>query len=105
MIKGALLPLVDRILVSFIFGSLVRGNESSSSDLDVMVVGNVAFAHIVSILSPIQEVLIREINPIVYPPEEFQAKLKKDNHFLKMIMEGPKIFLIGDQNELEKLAE
>jgi predicted nucleotidyltransferase len=71
-LRQALAPLADTILVAFIFGSMVSGEINRSSDLDVMVIGDISFADGVSALSPVQEVLSREINPTVYPPGEFK---------------------------------
>jgi predicted nucleotidyltransferase len=105
VLRTALIPIADRINVAFLFGSLVRGDEGSRSDVDIMVVGDVTFTEVVLALSHIQETVQREINPIVYPPEEFRSKLAADHHFLKTTLIGPKFFLIGDEHELTKLAE
>jgi predicted nucleotidyltransferase len=105
ILKAAFVPLTDLINVAFLFGSLVRGDERSSSDVDVLVVGNVSFAEVVSVLEQVQETIRREINPIVYPPKEFRSKLAAKHHFLKTTLDSPKFFLIGDKNELEKLVE
>jgi predicted nucleotidyltransferase len=105
VLKAALVPLTDRIKVAFLFGSLVRGGQRSSSDVDVMVVGDVSFAEVVSALGRVQETIRREINPLIYPPEEFRSKLSEDHHFLKRALEGSKFFLIGDDYELAKLVE
>ena len=105
VLRAALVPLADRIRVAFLFGSLVRGRERSSSDVDVMVVGDVTFAEVVSALGRVQETIHREINPLIYPPEEFRSKLAADHHFLKKALEGTKFFLIGDDYELAKLVE
>ncbi len=105
VLRTALVPLADRINVAFLFGSLVRGGERSSSDVDIMIVGNVTFAEVVSVLGRVQETVRREINPLVYPPEEFRFKLAADHHFLKKTLEGSKFFLIGDEYELTKLVE
>ncbi len=105
VLRAALAPVADRINVAFLFGSLVRGEERSSSDTDVMVVGDVTFAEVVSVLGSVQETVRREINPLVYPPEEFRIKLAADHHFLKQVLEGPKSFLVGDEHELAKLVE
>lgn len=105
VLKEALSFLADRINVAFLFGSLVRGDERSSSDADTMVVGEVTFAEVVSVLGPAQEKIHREINPLVYPPEEFKSKLVAGHHFLNKALKGPKLFLIGGDDELAKLAE
>jgi predicted nucleotidyltransferase len=105
ILRNALAPLTDRINIAFTYGSFARGDEQRSSDLDILVVGKVTFAEVVSAFRQAQEKLVREINPTVYPPEEFQSKLKSGHHFLKTVLKGKKIFLIGDERELERLAQ
>ena len=104
VLRAALSPLADKIQSAFIFGSMVSGEIKQGSDLDVMIIGKIEFAGIVAALSPAQETLAREINPAVYPPEEFRSKLAEGHHFLKTVLSAPKIFLIGNENELEELA-
>jgi uncharacterized protein len=105
VLKIALEPLSGRIKMAFIYGSIVRGDERSGSDVDIMVVGDVTFAEISSELSDAQKELSREINPSVYPVKEFRAKIAKKHHFLKTVINQDKIFLIGDDDVLEKLVE
>jgi predicted nucleotidyltransferase len=104
VIRAALSPLADKIQTAFIFGSMVSGEIKQGSDLDVMIIGKIEFAGVVAALSPAQETLAREINPSVYPPAEFRSKLAEGHHFLKTVLSAPKIFLIGNENELEELA-
>jgi predicted nucleotidyltransferase len=100
-VLGELLaPLEDRIDHAFIYGSQANGTASASSDVDVMIVGDVSLAEIVSALAAAQEKLGREVNPTVYPASEFSEKLRKGQRFLKTVMSGPRIFLIGDEDEL-----
>jgi len=105
VLKTALVSLSERIKVAFLFGSLLRGGEHSGSDVDVMVVGDVTFTEVVSALGRVQETIGREINPIVYPLEEFRSKLVANHHFLKTVLKDSKFFLIGDEHELEKLVK
>ena len=58
----ALSPLADKIKAAFIYGSMAGDEFRRSSDVDVMVIGDISFADVVSALSPAQEVLSREIN-------------------------------------------
>ncbi len=104
ILKAALATLSDRILVAFIYGSFAGGKERKGSDVDVCLVGLATFSEIVSALSLAQQNLGREINPTVFPPEEFRTKLAAHQHFLMSIIKGPKIFLVGDEDELAKLA-
>jgi uncharacterized protein len=104
LVKVALTPLAERIQIAFVYGSLVRGEENSRSDVDIMIVGDVTFAEVVESLSPVQQKINREINPTVYPVDEFQSKLAAGHHFIKSVYEGEKLFLIGDKHELARLA-
>ena len=105
VLRTALAPLADHIDVAFLYGSITRGKERQGSDVDVMVLGDTTFADVVAAVGPAQEQLQREVNPTVYPPAEFQMKLAAGHHFLKRVMAGNKVFLIGDERGLERLAE
>ena len=50
--------------------------------------------------SPTEEKLEREVNVVVYPIAEFKEKVREDHYFVKTVLEGEKIFLIGDEGEL-----
>lgn len=104
-LRMALLPLAERIQAAFIYGSIARGVEGKSSDVDICIVGDVLFADVVEAISPVQQLLNREINPTVYPIDEFRAKLTARHHFLQSVFEGEKWFLIGDEHELARLVD
>jgi predicted nucleotidyltransferase len=105
VLQAALTPLGDRIDVAFIYGSIARSEEHRDSDIDVLVVGKVTFAQIVSSFSEAQKTIGREINPTVYPPAEFRSKVAAGHHFLNAVLKGPMLFLIGDKRELARLAK
>lgn len=104
VLQAALAPLEQRLAVAFVYGSFARGEQRRSSDVDLLVVGEVTFAEVVSALQPAQETLGREINPTVYGPAEFQKKLAAGQPFVKDILEERKIFVIGDSRELARVA-
>ena len=104
VLRSALVPLAERIQLAFIYGSIARGDETRGSDLDILVVGDITFAEVVSVISPLQETLSREINPSVYPLNEFRSKVSAGQHFINTVLEAPKVFVIGDNNEFEKLV-
>ena len=95
----------DKVKVAFIFGSIARSADDQRSDIDLMVVGKISFGDVVSLLSTAEEQLGREISPIVYPVIEFKNKVKEDHYFVKTVLEGDKIFIMGDEDELSKLVE
>jgi len=104
VIQKALEPLLARIKVAFVYGSVAKGEETVSSDIDLMVIGDVEFREVVSCLTDIENKLGREINPTVYPPEEYKNKLREKNHFLTSTLREKKIFVIGNEDELRRLG-
>lgn len=105
IVREALVPVLERIAVAFIYGSVAQGTEQASSDLDLAVIGEASFGEIVDALSPAQSRLGRDVNPTVYPAEEFHRKILAGDHFLTSLMPEPKIFVVGDEHELARLAE
>jgi len=104
VVQQALQPVADRVQVAFIFGSVAKGVEKASSDIDILVIGDVGFGEVVASLNMVESKLGREINPTVYPASEYGAKLKEKNHFLTAVLRQKKIFVIGDENELRRLG-
>ena len=105
VIRQSLATVADKVRVAFIFGSIARSADDRKSDIDVIVVGAISFGDIVNLLSTAEEKLGREVNAVVYPISEFKQKVREDHHFVKTVLEGEKIFLIGDEGELRRLAD
>lgn len=105
LLRTALASIADRIDSAFVYGSLARGEGNRSSDVDIMIIGDVSFAEVIAQLQSAQEKLSREINPSVYPLKEFQLKLKSDHYFLTDVLGKNKLFVIGDEQKLNQLAE
>lgn len=106
VLEQALLPLARKVRLAFIYGSIATGEERAGSDIDVMVVGDeISMLDVATALHEAQDELGREVNPTVYHTDEFCRKLAQGHHFLKSVIERPVIFLIGDQDELTRLAQ
>ena len=103
VIKEALAPESKSIRCAFIFGSYATGDITSESDLDLLVIGDITLRRIVTALKPVQ--IGRELNPIVTSKQEFGARIASGDHFFTSLMNSAKIYLIGDDDELRKLAE
>ena len=105
LVRDGLVALGDRVIVAFIYGSYAKGAQRAGSDVDVLVVGDVSFGEVIEALVGAQERIGREINPTVFPPRELEEKLRKKQHFVTRVLAEPKIFLIGGEHELVRLAE
>lgn len=104
VLKADLAPIMKDIKVACIYGSVAKANEYKDSDVDILIIGNVSYEDVVSAFKSSSLKLKREINPTIYPIEEFKSKLKVGNDFLQRILSDTKIFLIGDDDELSGLA-
>lgn len=100
VLAAALLPLAGRIEVAFVFGSIASGRARPGSDIDLMVIGDAGFNELVLCLHGAQEQLGREINPKLYPRNEWQALLRKKGAFARDVMEKPKLFVLGNEEAL-----
>lgn len=104
VIRLALVPMTDQIDWAFIFGSVASGKESSASDIDLMVIGEVGFGELVKALYPEQDKLSREINPKIYSRLEWKQMLDSQDAFVKEVQSKPRINVIGDGHEFGKLS-
>ena len=93
----------SKIEFAFIYGSVAKKEEISKSDVDLCVIGITKLSEISPKLSKIEKKLMREVNPSIYSKNEFTKKLKNQNHFIKEIITDKKIFLIGKENEFNKI--
>ncbi len=105
VLQEATAPLRDRIRVAFVFGSVAAGREGPASDVDLFIVGDVSLQELVEILVPAQSHLGREVNPTLYSTAELAEKLSRSHHFVTEVLNGPKLFVIGNPDELERLAQ
>ncbi len=104
-LHAAVLSLREGISVAFVFGSFAEGRADLNSDIDLLIIGDISSDAISRALAVPQRELGREINAAVYPASEFRDKLAKGNHFINALMPMKKIFLIGTEHELNRLAQ
>jgi len=96
----------NNIELAFIYGSIAKGEETISSDIDLMLVGSdLHYGDIMEVLIPLEESLQRTINPTIYNAKEFRTKLKEGNSFITRVMEQPKIIIKGVINDPGKSAK
>jgi DNA-binding transcriptional ArsR family regulator len=104
VLMDALKPLASKLRIVFVYGSIASGGEQGDSDIDLMVIGTVSPMDLALPLRHARELLGREINPTAYAPAEFEKKQKAKDHFLTRVLDKPKLFVIGNQDELGKIT-
>jgi predicted nucleotidyltransferase len=92
------------IRCAFIYGSVARIEDHALSDVDLLVIGEIGLSNISSPLRKLEKEFKREFNVSCYSPKEFRQKAESKNHFIVNVLESKKIFLKGDEDELERIA-
>ena len=95
-----ILKNIKNIDVAFIFGSYEKNKEDSFSDIDLMIMGDPDEDFLIGEISKLEKRINREINYHIFSKKDLKNKIKKKNSFIKGVLSGPKIILIGNKNEL-----
>lgn len=91
---------IKGISVAFIYGSFAKSSEKAASDVDILIIGNPDEDKLVREINSIEKTIKREINYTLYTVDEFKKKKRRKDSFILDLLENPKIFLIGDKNDL-----
>jgi DNA-binding transcriptional ArsR family regulator len=93
------------IRLAFVFGSVASSNEKAHSDIDLMVIGMIGLRQLGKLLSGVAEKIGREINPHVLRPEELKRRVTERDHFISSVLETPRLFVIGNEDDLRAMGE
>jgi len=91
-----------KIKFAFIFGSFAKGIETPTSDVDVLIIGDVSEDDVLRSIAKTERRIGREINFILWTGEEFLEKAKKKIPLIKEISKTPVIMIVGDEDELKR---
>jgi len=100
-VEGRIRAALDKLAgieYAFIYGSFAKGGEKADSDVDLLIIGDVDMDRLDSNLGKLEKMLGREINYVLYNREEFKSKRKAKDGFLKDVLGGRKIIVIGTEN-------
>lgn len=106
VLGDALAPLAGDIQLAFVYGSIAKGNASAGSDVDLLLVADqLHYGLLLSALAPAEAKLGRKINPTPYTTADYMKRYREQQHFLMRVLEQPKLFLTGNENDLQRLGE
>lgn len=103
-LRQALQELDNMVEVALIYGSWARGEQQADSDVDLLVVGQAGTREVVSVLDEAIAQLGRELNPVAMSPQELRDRARDQDHFITSVLAGPKIYLIGTENDLRRIV-
>ena len=94
----------QQITVAFIYGSYAANREVASSDVDLFVIGSISGRQLSATLRPMQAEIQRDVNYHLVTLKEFRERLSRSDGFLQNVLDGPKIFVVGNEETLRALA-
>ncbi len=99
-IRQALMPLTKKIERALVYGSVVKGTDTASSDIDLLVVANeLTLEELYSALAPVEASLDRKISPTLYTVAEFDSRRSSGNPFLKRVLDGEHLILMESADD------
>ncbi len=90
------------IRYALVYGSFASGEETESSDIDLLVVGNQNEEEVLKSVSKVEKEVGREINYILWSDKEFSSRVRSKHHLLTDIVKKPITMLVGDEDEFRR---
>ena len=101
VLRVALAPLAEQIDAAFIYGSVARQQDTTHSDVDVMIVSStLGYGEVFGALESATVALGRKVNPTLYTPADWAKRFEQDSAFVTRVWQQPKIWLIGTEEQL-----
>ena len=101
VLRVALAPLAPQITLAFVYGSVAKQQDPAASDIDVMIVSDaLGYADVFDALESATAMLGRKVNPTLYTPAEVAKRTSQDNAFVTRVLQQPKIWLLGSEEQL-----
>jgi predicted nucleotidyltransferase len=101
VLREALAPLKAQVAAAFVFGSVARQEDTVGSDIDVMIISDtLGYADVFAALETASVTLGRPVNPTMYSQAQLEKRSRQDNAFVTRVLEQPKIWLVGSEEDL-----
>jgi predicted nucleotidyltransferase len=100
-LRDALAESAREIDAAFVYGSVARGEDRATSDVDLLVISErLGYAELFDALQPAEHRLGRTINPTVMTRAEWRGLRAQPDSFVARIAELPRTFVLGSDAEL-----
>ncbi|MBN1859575.1 nucleotidyltransferase domain-containing protein [Candidatus Bipolaricaulota bacterium] len=94
----------SKIEAAFIYGSVAKGDETATSDIDLAMIGDVPPQTLTGLLEDLERVTGRDVNATVFTRAEWGSRAASGEHFVTTLLREPKIMLLGFDVELGALG-
>lgn len=100
-VRQALWDLRREIRAAFIYGSVAKGTDRATSDIDLMVISDALdYTALYAALAQAEAALGRRINPTVMTRRDWKRKRASADSFVKRISAARRVFVFGSDDDL-----
>lgn len=102
-LQSALAPYMDSVYAAFIYGSVARGTDHASSDIDIIIIGErLLYTDILNATQHVESEIGRTISVKILTLNEWKKKVEGHNPFVARVLDHPKIFLKGSEHDIRE---
>ena len=95
-------PYNNAIKTAFVYGSVARGTDTASSDIDVLVIGDdLNYSDLYAAAQQAEDKLRRRVQPLFMTAEDWHRRASDEGSVMNKISLSPKIFIVGSDRDLE----
>ncbi|HEY4694484.1 MAG TPA: hypothetical protein VIH52_00805 [Candidatus Nanoarchaeia archaeon] len=91
---------LGKIKYAVVSGGFIRRRPVGSSDVDLLIVGNVVIPQLAQLVKQAESEVGREVNYTVMTEDEFNFRKRRRDPFVSGILEKTRVMLIGDEEEM-----
>lgn len=95
----------SEIKYALIYGSFAKGAETASSDIDLLVIGDIDEDVLLESVSKAERKIGREINYLLWTPREFVQKARQKIPLLLEILKTDVVMIVGEQREFKRFIK
>ena len=104
-LRESLKPFASEIRAAFLYGSVAKGTDQATSDIDLMIISDtLTYGEVFGAIERVTRSLGRTVNPTVYTAAEFSKRVRKENAFVTRVLEQRKLWVFGSENDLHFAA-
>jgi predicted nucleotidyltransferase len=99
-LREALARITSGLRAAFVYGSVAKGEDTSASDIDLMVISDrLTYADVFGAVEELASNLGRTVNPTILTTKEL-ARQAKQSTFVSRVLSQPKIWIVGSESDL-----
>ena len=100
-LRKALVRLAKNIHAAFVYGSVAKGSDKATSDIDLLVISDtVSYAEAYEALQEAEAVLGRAIDPTVMTLAQWRSRRSRADSFAARVAAQRRLFVIGSDDDL-----